>query len=271
LPDISQYVEYRKYLRDAYTAHKARDRRFSHRFISQKMNISSSGWFADIMARRQNLKARDLTPLSTLFKLDAREREFLRVLVQMEHAETSEERTSAHEKWLELKGIQKEKIAKDRFKYFEHWYYPILREILALEPFRGDYIALAAKIHPPISPNQAREAVQSLTRLGLLAAVSKTSVPILVKDTSTQPQHSHKLQLAYMEFAAPALQHFTKEQRDFSAITLSLSPESLKRAGEEISLLRSKLLALSERDPHKNRVYQCLFQVFPISDELSGV
>lgn len=268
LPDISRYTEYRKYLRDAYAAHKLRDRKFSHRFITQKMGIPSPGWFADVLASRQNLKPRNLNPLMTVFKLDSREREFLRALVEMEQAGTPEERTAAYEKWLELKGTGKEKIAKDRFKYFDHWYYPILREILALESFQGDYADLAAKVHPPIRPAQAKEAVQSLTRLRLLSPVSRTSLPVAVKDTSTQPLRSHKLQQAYMRLAGPALQKFNKEQRNFSALTLSLSPEGLKKAGEEIATLRWKLLTLSEKERDKNRVYQCLFQVFPVSEEI---
>ena len=267
-PDISQYTEYPKYLRTVYEFHKSRDGKFSQRFITKKMGIASPGWFADILAGRQNLKLRDLSPLALIFKLDSREREFLRVLVEMEQASTQEEKTAAYEKWLDLKGIKKELVAKDQFKYFEHWYYPILRELLALEPFQGDYTALAAKVHPPIRPSQAREALKTLTRLGLIVPGSKHSLPILVKDISAQPHRSHNLQRAYMKLAQPALLNFDKTQRNFSALTLSFSPEDLSKAGEEIAALRWKLSMLSEKGRKKNRVYQCLFQVFPVSEEL---
>jgi uncharacterized protein (TIGR02147 family) len=203
--------------------------------------------------------------------MDTREREFMRVLVEIEQAVNQEEKATAYEKWLELKGIRKEKVAKNQFKFFEHWYYPILRELLALEPFRGDYAELAAKVHPPIRPAQVKEALQTLTDLGLIVLGSRASLPILVKDISAQPERSHKLQEAYMRLALPALRKFNKEQRDFSAITLSLSPEGLRKAGEEISALRWKLLLLSEKEQNKNRVYQCLFQVFPVSEEVSHV
>ena len=270
-PDISRYTEYPRYLKDAYQASKSSDRKFSHRFISRRMGTSSPGWFSDILAGRQPLKPRDVTPLAALFKLETREREFLRALVGMERAVTQEEKTAAYEKWLELKGVRKETVAKNQFEYFEHWYYSVLRELLALEPFQGDYASLAAKVHPSIRPAQVKKALKTLTDLGLIVPGSRSFLPILVKDTSTQPRRSHKLQEAYMRLALPALRNFNKEQRDFSAMTLSLSPESLRKAGEEISALRWKLALLSEKDRHKNRVYQCLFQVLPLSEEVSHV
>lgn len=270
LPDISQYAEYAKYLQDAYTARKSRDKKFSHRFINQKMGIQSSGWFGDILAGRQRLKPRHVTPLAAIFKLESRERDFLRALVEMEQACTPEEKTAAYDKWLELKGVRQEKVAKDRFKYFERWYYPALREILSLYSFQGDYADLAAKLHPPIHPRQAKEALALLVRLGLINPGAPAPLPVLVKDSSAKTPHWHKILKAYMQLAGPALQKFGKDERDFSAVTLTMSPEGLKKAGEEITALRKRLLAMSERDRAKNRVYQCLFQVFPVSQNLEA-
>lgn len=264
-PDISRYAEYQKYLQEAYTSRKSWDAKFSQRFINQKMGVRSSGWFADILARRQKLKPRHAAPLATLFKLDAKEREFLRILIELEHASTPEEKTAAYERWFELKGMQQEKITKDRFKYFERWYYPALRELLTLESFQGDYAALAAKFCPPINPRQAKEAMEVLTRLGVILPGAPSPLPVLVKDSSTRTNHWHKILASYMQLAIPALQRFSKEERDFSSLTLAYSPEGLKKAGEEIAALRRRLLMLSEKDRDKNRIYQCLFQVFPLT------
>jgi uncharacterized protein (TIGR02147 family) len=269
-PDISQYAGYAKYLQDAYAARKSCNRKFSHRFINQKMGIQSSGWFGDIIAGRQRLKPRHITTLAAIFKLESRERDFLRTLVEMEQACTPEEKAVVYEKWLELKGTRQEKVAKDRFKYFERWYYPALRELLSLYSFHGDYADLAAKLHPPIGPNQARNALSLLVRLGLINPGAPAPLPILVKDSSVKTHHWHKILKSYMQLAAAALKKFGKDERDFSAVTLTLSPEGLKKAGEEITALRRRLLALSERDHAKNRVYQCLFQVFPISQILES-
>ena len=270
MPDISRYAEYQKFLQDAYTARKSRDGKFSQRFINQRMGVKSSGWFADILAKRQKLKSRHAAPLATVFKLEPKERDFLRVLIELEQAATPEERTTAYENWFQLKGMRQEKITRDKFKYFERWYYPALRELLTVEPFQGNYNALAAKFNPPISARQAKDAVETLTRLGVVLPGSPAPLPVLVKDSSAKTNHWHKILKSYMELALPALQRFSKEERNFSSLTLTFSPEGLKKAGEEIAALRSRLLMLSEKDRDRNRVYQCLFQVFPLTQPLEA-
>jgi uncharacterized protein (TIGR02147 family) len=264
------FSDYRSLLADRLRALKATDAKFSHRFVNQRMGARSSGWFSDVLAGRQKLKQRHVTPLATLLRLDTRERELLRILVQLETAETSEEKNAAYGKWLEFRGVAQEDIDRDRFKYFEHWHYPVLRELLLLaspstDPrlkFGNDYAALGARLDPPLSARQTKEAVQTLSRLGLLNP--GTPAPALVKRPGKTP-HWAKILKAYTELALPAILKHGKDERDFSALTLSLSPEGLKTAGEEIAALRRRLLALSERDADKNRVFQCLFQVFPVT------
>ncbi len=264
-PDIAGYTDYRKYLQDAYVARKSWDGKFSQRFINQKMGTRSSGWFADVLARRQKLKPHHATQIGTIFKLESRERDFLRVLIELEQASTPEERTAAYDKWFSLKGMREEIVSKDRFKYFEHWYYPALRELLTLKPFQVNYAALSTLLYPPIKPAQAKEAVETLIRLGLVFPGAPSPLPVLVKDSSSKTNHWHKILKSYMQLALPALKKFSKEERNFSSLTLTFSPEGLKKAGDEIAALRSRLLMLSEKDRDRDRVYQCLFQVFPLS------
>ena len=264
-PDISHHADYSSYLQEAYSARRDKDKKFSQRFINQKMGSSSSGWFADILAGRKKLKLRHATPLAAVFKLDTREEEFLRTLIAMDLADSHEEKTKAHDKWLELKGLNPEKISKDRFKYFEKWYYPAVRELLTVYPFKGDYAKLGAQLDPPISARQAKEAVALLARLGLMYAGAPSPLPVLQMDTSARTTYWNNIMLAYSQLAQPAIKKFNKTERDFSALTLPMSKEGLQQAGEEIAALRRRLLALSEKDKANDRIYQCLFQVFPIS------
>jgi len=264
-PDILLYIEYHKYLQDAYQHRKSQDKKFSHRFINQKVGIRSSGWFADVLAKRQKLKPHQAAAFAAIFKLTPKEREFLRVLIEIERASSSEDRAVAYEKWFHLKDLRQEKVTRDKFKYFEHWYYPALRELLTLNACHGDYAFLAAQLSPSIRPRQAKQTVEALMRMGMFLPGSGKNLPTLVKDNTPKTYHWRKLLKSYMELSLPALQRFGKEERDFSALTLTLSPEGLKKAGEEIAALRGRLLMISDQDLEKNRVYQCLFQVFPLS------
>ena len=68
-----------------------------------------------------------------------------------------------------------------------------------------------------------------------------------------------------MNLAIEALDRYPKEERDISALTLTLSPEAFKAAQEEIRALQRKLLALTDLYPKPDTVYQANFQLFPLS------
>lgn len=75
-----------------------------------------------------------------------------------------------------------------------------------------------------------------------------------------------------MELGLGALDHFPKEERDISALTVSLSEESFQTVQDDLKALRQKMIQLSEKDNKKfwdvlkkdsRRIYQCVFEVFP--------
>lgn len=269
LPDIVQYAEYRTYLKDRYQAMRAANPRFSQRYIAAKAGSPSAGWFSDLVAGRQKLKSSQLPKVAAVFKLDAREAEFLGALIDIEKAANPVERVAAMEKWLLLKGFKKERIEKDRFAYFEHWHNLALRELLTLRPFDGDYAALGAALIPPVEADKVEKAVDLLQRLGLIQPQvwnrRMADVPVLVKAPTPESKDWNRILQAFGKLAAAALDNTPKAERNISALTLTLSPEGLAKAGEEIAGLRKRLLMIAEKDRASNRVYQCLFQVFPLS------
>lgn len=269
LPDIVEFAEYRTYLKARYQAMRAKDSRFSHRYIAGRMGTHSAGWFGDLMSGRLKLRAGQIPKLAAVFKLDARETEFLSVLVDIERASNPEERIASMEKWLALKGIRKESVDKDRFAYFEHWHNLAVRELLGIRAFDGDYASLGAALIPPITAAQAQKAVDLLQRLGLVQPQvwnrRMTDLPVLVKAPAAEARHWNQILEAFGRLALAAVSTARKEERNFSALTLCLSPEGLKQAGEEIANLRKRLLIVAEKDKAKNRVFQCLFQVFPLT------
>jgi uncharacterized protein (TIGR02147 family) len=269
LPEIIEYAEYRFYLKDRYRAMKIQDAKFSHRYINAKAGAKSTGWIADILAGRQRLRTDQVRPVASAFKMNLRERDFLSILVEMEKASGPEQRVTAMEKWLALKGPKQEMVDKDRFAFFDHWYHMVLREVLSILPFKGDYAALGAALSPPISANKAKKAVDLMQRLGLVLPQiwnrRMSDMPVLIKMPSGETSQWNRILKDMMKLASLALDKHSKEDRDFSSLTLSLSPEGLKNAGKEIAQLRKRLLLISEKDRLQNRVYQCVFQLFPVS------
>jgi uncharacterized protein (TIGR02147 family) len=273
--DIVRYTEYRTFLKDRYTTLHEGNPKFSHRHIASRMGGRSAGWFADVISGRQKLKSREVTGIASVFKLSTRETEFLRVWVAMEDAADPEEKMVALEKWMLLKGARREVVERDRFAFFDHWYHIALRELLSFRSFDGDFASLGAALIPPVSAPRVRKALDLLQRLGLIHSQMRGhrpgDLPDLVKAPAGETQHWNHILKSFSKLAIPALDDFSKEERNFSALTLGLSSEGLQKAGEEIAQLRKRLLHIAEKDKGRDRVYQFLFQAFPLSKNSESI
>jgi uncharacterized protein (TIGR02147 family) len=71
--NIYFYSDFRIYLRDYYRSRKSRDRKFSHRFIQDKVGANSAGWFADIISGRIALTSSFRVRLARLLELQPKE------------------------------------------------------------------------------------------------------------------------------------------------------------------------------------------------------
>ena len=135
--------------------------------------------------------------------------------------------------------------------------------------FRGDFRALAQQLNPPIRQKQAREAIELLERLEFIrpdvTGRYRPSSPILKKDTAFKSLHLSAFLRANMQLGMEALDRFDKQDRDISSLALVLTEEDFLNAKEELKALRKKLLAWSEKPKADGKVYQCNFQVFPVS------
>lgn len=268
-PDIFAYTDFRAFLRDAYLQGKTRNPRFSHRYISGRMGVRSSGWFSDVVEGRMGLLAKHVRPLAALFSLDEAEGDYLRLMVELDQADSLNGKTEALRKIMASSGARPEAIGAGQFEFYGEWFHSALRELLLILPFTGDFESLARTLDPAIPPKQARKSLLLMARLGLISQspagrwVPKSAV--VVKDPSLKSLHWARIQKAFLELALSSLERHKKEERDFSALTLTFSPENFRKAGEEVAALRKRLLALSQRDSGNNRVFQCNFQIFPLS------
>jgi len=281
--NIFQYTDFRSFLKDAFQEMKERDARFSQRFILMRLGVKSSGWLADMLSGRRKLSKKHLVSLCLLLSLSPREELYFETLVEYNQGKSLNERKRAYEKLLTFHEIPREIVESDRFEYFSKWYYPAVREYLLIEPFKGDYARLARRMVPHITPAQAREAIALLEKLGMIKKLASGEYRPVVEHVKKQrgqekstfsPVHYYQYVRSQMELGLDALENFPKEERDISAVTVTLSEEGFAEIKEEIKALRQKMIQLSENENKKfwkavqgdsRRVFQGVFELFPAS------
>jgi uncharacterized protein (TIGR02147 family) len=269
MPKVFDYLDYRQFLRASYEAGKAANRSMTHRFIERRAGLKSAGHFSQILKGRCNVSPRVSARLAEVFKLKKREAEYFEALVFFNQAGSGEEKKRYFERLLAFRGARHKKIEKDQHAFYSKWYFSAVREILDLEPFRGDYKSLGARLRPPIGVEEAREAMQLLLRLGLVrkqgnGGMAKSDAVV----TSGYPVESKFLrayQLEILDRTREALDRFPKELRNFSTLTVTLSAEEFAVLLEELRAFRGRVLEMAKRCRNPDRIYQCNFQLFPLA------
>jgi uncharacterized protein (TIGR02147 family) len=266
---IHSYLDFRSYLKECYRRRKAADKRFSHRFIQEKVGAGSAGWFSDVVAGRIALTSTHLLRLGKLLDLRPSEIDYLETLVDYAQAGSAEEADRHYRKLLAARETKLETVGSHQFEFYTQWWHSAIREMLFFYDFKGDYDALAAKLNPPIKPAQARKSIRLLESLGFIRKDAqqryRPTEVALRKDPSNKSDHLLDLLKTHSHLGTLALDRMGKEERDISALTLSLSPSGFEKARAEIRALRKRLLDLTEEDAEPEIVYQCNFQMFPIT------
>lgn len=273
---IFNYTDLLSFLKDGFQELKERDSKFSQRYVAARLGIQSTGWLADLFSGRRPLPRKHLAKFSSLLELSAREESYFETLVEYSQAKCLEEKNRAYKKLLTFHEISRDLVENDRAEYFDKWYYPVVRELLLIAPFRGDYALLARKLMPAITQSQAKQAIELLERLKMIKKYAngeyRPTVEHVKKNSVFSSVHYYKYVRSQMELGLDAFDHFAKEERDISAITVALSEESFRTVQEDLKALRQKMIQLSENDNKKlwgvlkkdsRRIYQGVFEVFP--------
>ncbi len=266
--NIFDYLDYRKFLKDYYQERKKIDSRFSHRFIANKLHFDS-GYFSKIIKGERHISLRLVPKFITLLKLGKKEGEFFETMVLFCKAKAHDEKNRHFENLMSFKKTEKNILSAEQYKLFDNWYYPAIREIIAFYPFKGDYKELAKIVQPPIKPSEAKKAIKTLEKLKLIRKKDDGTYKRIVQVWSTGEEVKSvalvNMQQAMMDLAKDAFDRYSRNNRDMSTLTLSISEDEYMMISRELSRLREKLLDAAQKCSNPDRVYQCNFAVFPVS------
>jgi uncharacterized protein (TIGR02147 family) len=276
-PSVFLYLDARNFLADACEAEKARNPRFSHRYVAKRMGASSSGFLRDILDGRMRISPERATKFAALLGLSRPEAEHFETLVQYSQADSPAEKERLLAKMTGGRNARNHVVLEAfQLEYFSNWRYAAVRELLALRAFRDteeDHAALAGLLVPPISPAEARDAVRLLLRLKLARKDAQGRLhraeKIVRSGADKDPARIRPVLRDNLRLAMRALEEIPPPERPFSYLTLSVSGETLARIRERLAELRSELLEMAAEDEDADRLLQVNFQMFPLSGNVA--
>jgi uncharacterized protein (TIGR02147 family) len=267
---VFAYVDYRAFLRDFYVQAKAKSRSFSHRAFSRRAGLRSSNYLHLVMKGERDLSAEMAVRFARGCGLVRAEADYFCELVAFSQARTADERNRCYERLVRFRQFRAaHKLDAAQAAYHATWYMPAVRELAARSDFRADPKWIAAEILPAISPAQARDAVETLSSLGLLVRDGEGRLrqadPLVTTGNGPLGHHVVNYHRAMLDQAKHALDHVPRDERDISSLTLCVGPQGLAQLKERIATFRRELLQLSELEGEPERVVQINFQLFPLT------
>jgi uncharacterized protein (TIGR02147 family) len=162
-------------------------------------------------------------------------------------------------------------VRKEHYRYFSQWYHPVVRSLIHLYGFSGDYKTLARTVRPQISPAQAKKSVALLENLGFIR-IKDGGYSVVDTIITSAPEVTslaiHNFHTQTAEMARKALSDVPRDRRNFTGVTLGMSATSFKQVCKELEDFRTRLLELANNDANdddEHGVYQINLQMFPVS------
>jgi uncharacterized protein (TIGR02147 family) len=274
MASIFDYLDYRKYLRDEFDSLKRSRSGFSHRNLMGKLSLRAPGHMLFVMQGKRRLTQDLALRLAGYLKLNKKETDYLISLIRFSDAKTPADKQYAFEELLSLLQRSRMTVSVAKHRFYEKWYYSAVRASFDVDPFKDDYDRLASSLCPPVTPGEARKAVDVLLELGMAVRDESGYVRPVDQAIGTGDEWQSavilNLQRQFAELGRDALDRFKKEERDISNCTVTVSPETFKIIVKKIRELRTQIIALGCAEQAADRALQVNIEVFPVYKKDQG-
>lgn len=161
-------------------------------------------------------------------------------------------------------------LTSPEFMYFGNWACTALRALIGISENTSDLHAVANHLNPPISQNDARNALEVLKQLKLIEKDGHGGWNITqqivttggeVKSSAVRDFHRRTLELAQ-----ESLDRHPIAERDVSSIVFTVDQADIPEFKQRIEDFRRGLLQFAKKSEHANRVYALNVSMFPLSE-----
>lgn len=271
---LFSYIDYRLYLSDYYQEMKENTRYFSYRWFAQKADISSPAFLKRVIDGDRNLTQNTVEKFIIGLGLENKEAEYFRILVAYNQAKTSVEKQKNYSQMLSMADfVKNHQLSADQYRYFEHWYSPVIRELVCMHDFQDNFSQLASLLSPPINTHQARTSVKLLERLELIkkdeSGIYKQTNPAVTSGTG-QSDILKMVRLSFhqqvIQLASDALENLPREDRHAVGITMGISRSCYDVIVQEMEQFRQRIVTIIDNDTDSEQVFQMNMQVFKVGE-----
>lgn len=267
MADLFDFLDYRQYLREAFEERKASNAAFSYRMLGDRIGLHPSR-IHRVLSRESHIAPGQVEAFAKAFGLRGSKARYFDCLVRHAKAKSPSESQLWLAKLAEIRGIAGRGLKRPEHGIFREWYFIPLRCMLHTGRFKDEWDLLAASLVPPIRPEQARQAVESMERMGLVerdvdgfwhAREAHLAAEGAEPGSALRAWHHSMLRLA-----GEAVERFPKAMRHHGTLTLSVDAPGAEAVVELLRECRGKVRGISDSCRAPDRILHLGMQLFPV-------
>jgi uncharacterized protein (TIGR02147 family) len=269
---ITDYLDYREYMRDFYEEQKAASA-FSWRAFSKLAGFASSAYLKLVCDGKTRLSSVGAVRVAKAMGLSRIQTEYFSVLVRYCETEDAADKEKA---LLKLQEIAKDSeirvVGGDAHKYFESWWNPVLRELVTLMPGASP-LQMSNMLYGGVTRIDVQEALNFLVDNGFLERTAnntykQTDMAIMGSSEAT-PKAIRSMHRQMTLLAAKLIDELPKSERNFSGLTIAANERTYERVVSELNACRKKIASIVTNAEDATRIYRVNLQMFPVTRDIS--
>ena len=270
---ITEYSDYRTYMRDFYEERK-RVSYFTWREFASLAGFVSPTYLKLVCDGGTRLSKPGIAKVARAMGLEGFDYTYFGLLVKFGNAKSAAEKEAALRELEQEARLNKIRIVDaEAFHYYETPACPIVRELAPIMPGAAPG-EIAASIRNKTSALDVQDALQFLVKAGFLVKTGKGTYEQTEKSVKGSKE-AIPLAIRSMnrEMAGLAMQSIdtdSPEERNITGVTMGIDEAAYTRIVETISDCRKKIIDIARECENINQVYRVNLQLFPLSDKVNN-
>jgi uncharacterized protein (TIGR02147 family) len=270
LPQLFEYLDFRRYLDDYFIARRLLDHQFSLRSftLAAGLPLSNSSLFSKVIAGSRNLTSDVQYKIAKALKLNGSETQYFSVLVRFCQSKSPEAKDQLFRELAKYRKSKARIITQEGYDYYANWRNAIIRAYFGIHQNEKNPVVIGKALFPEVAAPEVEASIRLLMQLGL---ISKTANGYTLRDANIATERENKEYVGklriheMLKLAQDVFPHIPAEQRDYSAMTVFISEQGFHSIQEKIRVFREEIKSLVSNDQGEDRIYSLALQFFPNS------
>ncbi len=286
MPELSQYMDYRKFLGDFYAYRRFQTKKdirpYNYQMFSAAANIKSPQYLRLIIEGKRNLSIDMVAKFAKALSLQKEQTEELKNLVNYTQATDPSERNRYLKELMEKRVNQQIKSGEIDAKAWEKvpgWVAWILYSMIDQKNVNFEPQQLKSLLGEKATLDEIQEALKKLLDAGEIVRDPETGAmkrarPLMENADNIPVALVKKLQAELLYLGMESLFQDDPTEREFGTVTLSLTEKEFEEIKFKLRQMRKQMtkdnsIARSQGDG--DRIYQLNIQLFPVTKKVEEV